>query len=188
MPNNEPEVIVKPERPFLKPKFLIPLGLGVLIVLFIVGLVSQGRLKLKPEPSPAPQGLSPIFVCPTIKEFCENGQDIIRNGNYVGFGAKIASGSAIYAVFDGKITSQARTYEEGDIITSLFLHNSETNTTAAYRFIGEGKSIDSVKAGQVIGQVGNQMDRFSRVNLLFSLVKYSDDQQAEVIQFPQQLR
>lgn len=112
--------------------------------------------------------------CPSIKEFCLNGQDVIKNGAYAGLGAKVASASAIYAVFDGDMTVVSSIYPpqlNREKIAAIYLDNKEKNLRAAYFFKGDAPVAKKVKAGEIIGKTGGELVSYNNVSLLFQLIK-----------------
>lgn len=188
MPNQtQPTVVVVSQKSFLlKPKFLVPLALLALLVVFGVWLISRGQIaKPAPQPTPTLKKDAPTFVCPSIKEFCQNGQDIVRNRQYIGFGGKTSSGSPIYAAFDGKVAFQTITLSKaqgGEIISHIFLDDDQQNLHALYLFKGGPRvELTQAKAGQKLAEVGETINYYDNASLVFSLRRYLEQQQAEDI-------
>src|SRR3989344_3474021 len=82
------------------------------------------------------------YGCPSIDSFCKNGKDIIRDGAYIGFGANLASGSAILASFDGKLTSAITTLTEAknEKVVTYYLDNLKDNSRVIYMFKGDSST------------------------------------------------
>lgn len=112
--------------------------------------------------------------CPSIPTFCSRGQDINKDGQYLGFGAKVATNSAIFASFDGEITTINITLPpqfQNEKIETIYLDNPEKTIRAIYQYKGQPSGLKTVKKGQNIASVGTPIAYYDNISLLFSLIK-----------------
>jgi len=123
--------------------------------------------KLSPKAASLQQG---PFKCPSSADFCATGSDI-NQGKYIGFGAKIASGSAIFASIDGDLTNLTSTLTNGEKMTVLYIDNKDRGLRASYFFQGN-LSLDpkKVKSGDQIATVGGVLNSYN-ASLVFSITK-----------------
>jgi len=113
------------------------------------------------------------FKCPATSSFCQTGKEILKDGKYVGFGAKIATGSAVIAAFDGQISSISSTLPQlnNEKIITVYLDNNERGLRAVYYYQGiQPPEAKSVKAGEVIDNMGDIMELYN-ASLVFTLFK-----------------
>lgn len=111
--------------------------------------------------------------CPSVKDFCENGKDLITKENYLGFANNLASGSAILASFDGDLTSATTTLspsQKNEKLITLYLDNPARNLRAVYFFKGEASSSKKVTKGEKIGRSLSKIQAFN-ASLIFQLIK-----------------
>lgn len=116
--------------------------------------------------------------CPSIKEFCQVGSGIIKDGKYIGWGAVLASGSAIFAAFDGVLSSTESTFpkeEDGNITQKKFitayLDNSELGLRGTYYFRGSMTKSGKAAKGEQIGiSNGKAIAIYDNKSLIFSLI------------------
>ena len=116
--------------------------------------------------------------CPSLKEFCQKGESIIKDGKYIGFGGKLASGSTIFAAFDGVLSSTTSTFpkEEDNQTTqkkfiTAYLDNSELGLRGIYYFRGSIPKSGKVTKGDQIGiSNGKVITIYDNKSLIFSLI------------------
>ena len=116
--------------------------------------------------------------CPSLKEFCQKGEGVIKDGKYIGFGGKLASGSAIFAAFDGALSSTTNTFqkeENGQTVEKRFvtayLDNSELGLRGIYYFRGSIPKSGKVAKGEQIGiSNGKVITIYDNKSLIFSLI------------------
>ncbi len=124
--------------------------------------------KVSPKPVSLQQG---PFTCPSTPDFCKSGADINQNGKYIGFGAKIATGSAIYASFDGDLTGLSSTLPNKEKMIVLYIDNKDRGLRASYFFQGDKTPEPKVvKAGNQIGTTGSVSSLYN-ASLVFSITK-----------------
>lgn len=120
---------------------------------------------------------NPIKIhCPTIKGFCDEGQDIFKD-QYMGLGYKLFSGSVILAAFDGTLTATTSSFQQvkdGKTVQKTFiiayLENQDINRRAAYYFRGSIDKDGKVKKGEKIATSdGKQISIYDNSSLVFSL-------------------
>lgn len=114
----------------------------------------------------SPEDQKGPYTCPSIKEFCVNGKQITQNGAYIGFGAKIASGSAIYASFDGTIngsTAYPPKNIKGEQTNTIYLDNKEKGLRMVYHFGGNPINIaeKQVKQGEEMAKSGPVIENYN---------------------------
>lgn len=178
-----------------KNKKILALVVAIAVIPIIASLLISRLPLLKqalrppttPPPSPPPVQIQPPqstpkdaslqkgpFTCPSKAEFCQKGGEILRNGQYVGFGTTISPNSPIIAAFDGQIDAVFSTlpaeYNNETIIT-LYLDNKERGLRAVYYYQGtKAPTAATVEAGEVIDTVGKVMS-FYNASLVFTLIK-----------------
>lgn len=116
--------------------------------------------------------------CPSVPEFCQAENGIVKDGNYIGFGSKLASGSAILAAFDGILSSTASTFqkeENGQTVEKQFvtayLDNSEFELRAIYYFRGSIPKSGKTAKGEQIGiSNGKVITIYDNKSFIFSLI------------------
>ncbi len=124
-----------------------------------------------------------IYKCPSIKQFCQTGRDIIKDNSYAGFG-NFATGSAVLAAFDGVATGLTITLPsqfKSEKLNVIYLDNKENNIRAVYYFKGNPINFNNmmVKEGADLGVIGDKMQYFD-TSLLFTIIK-GDVQKGEKI-------
>lgn len=121
-------------------KTTIIISLTLIILLVGVFLIKQFKLNLKPSISLLPLTLG----CPVPQPECKQGKSLevnLADGQKTSFslGWKLASGSAVLAVFDGTI--RTKTISGGDAFTRLISLTSNNKLYQAdYLFSPEGMS------------------------------------------------
>lgn len=118
------------------------------------------------------------LFCPSLREFCQKGEGVVKDGNYIGFGGKLASGSAIFAAFDGVLSSTTSSFlkeKDGKIVQRKFiiayLDNPDLNLRAEYYFRGLLDKNGKVKKGeQIATSNGNKITTYDNSSLIFSLI------------------
>lgn len=125
-----------------------------------------------PKVSPKPESLQKgQFSCPSTPDFCKTGADISQNNKYIGFGAKIAQGSLIFASIDGQLTGISATLTNGEKMVVLYIDNKDKGFRASYFFQGDKTpEPKQVKEGDQIGTVGSFLS-FYNASLVFSITK-----------------
>ena len=118
------------------------------------------------------------FSCPSVKEFCENAQAVIKDQKYVGLGYKLSSGSAIFAAFDGDLTAtfsaypievNAKTTQEK--FKTLYLDSPNLDIRGVYYFRGQvTKTGPVIKGEQVAISNGRPIEAYDNNSLIFSLI------------------
>jgi len=125
--------------------------------------------------------LSIKLSCPSLKEFCEKGKAFFKDGELIGLGAKLGSGSAIFAAFDGNINATASAFSEkiNGVVNQgkvhvVHLNNAGLKLRATYFFRG---SVD-VKNGKVYEgqQIASSSGKplttaFDNNSLVFSVIQ-----------------
>ena len=124
--------------------------------------------------------ISPLnqLSCPSLKEFCQKGEGVVKDGKYIGFGGKLASGSTIFAAFDGVLSSTTSTFpkEEDNQTTqkkfiTAYLDNSELGLRGIYYFRGSISKSEKVTKGEQIGiSNGKVITIYDNKSLIFSLI------------------
>mgnify|MGYP003393080793 CR=1 FL=1 len=112
------------------------------------------------------------YLCPSEKVFCESGSDIVSNGQYIGFGADLASGSAVLASFDGKLTPTKTTIPSGSTkenLVVLYLDSKDSGKRAVYIFKGDSSIEREVHMSEAIGKVREKMNFFN-TSLIFQVL------------------
>lgn len=121
---------------------------------------------------------NPKIPCPSLKEFCQKGEGVMKDGKYIGFGGKLASASAIFAAFDGVLSSTTNSFpkeKDGKIVQRTFiiayLDNPDLNLRAEYYFRGSLDKNGTVKKGeQIATSNGNKITIYDNSSLIFSLI------------------
>lgn len=144
--------------------------------------VSNGTSQQSQQPAQSTGGLnnvSPLKIsCPSVKEFCEKGQGIVKDGKYIGFGYKLASGSAIFATFDGNLTATFSAYpiEVNGKTTlekfkTLYLDSPDLNLRGVYYFRGQlTKTGPVIKGEQIAISNGKPIKAYDNNSFIFSLI------------------
>lgn len=179
--------------PFLKTRRQIIIALVTLTVL-ITAIALFLTIKNKPFIPSQPAKISSdlkkgLYKCPSTKDFCKNGKDIIKDKTYAGFGADVATGSAVLASFDGIATGLTITLPKefkSEKLNLIYLDSKQNNTRATYYFKGSPINFNekSVKEGQVLGKVEERMN-FYNTFLLFTIIK-GDPSKGEKIRLTSQ--
>lgn len=112
------------------------------------------------------------FTCPTVSSVCQDP----KNFNDVILSAKVSSGSAIFAAFDGKIEVQPSIYRISDKETESFqvvtLTNEERGLQAIYTFKANNITIKEIKEGQQITILNkNTLKFYNNNSFVFELLK-----------------
>lgn len=124
--------------------------------------------KIVPRPTPTPIALP----CPSQETFCKEGKNIVKDNIYQGIGTTLASGSPLYAVFDGKITTRSVIQAKGGKFFIISLVNNQSGLTAFYYYTGQPSFIADIKKGEVIASVSAQpIPNYPASNLIFSVKK-----------------
>ena len=119
------------------------------------------------------------IFCPSVKEFCEKGEGVIKDQKYIGLGYRLSSGSAIFAAFDGNLTSTKSAYpiEVNGKTTQenfkiVYLDNPDLRLRAIYFFRGKAKDIKTgkISKGQQIAVSGKPIAIYDNNSLIFSLI------------------
>lgn len=106
----------------------------VVIVVTIPLLISkQGKPSLEKDLKPKIS-----IICPTIKSFCDEKNEIVKDGKSIALGGLLLIKTPVYAVFDGKITKRSVTIQkkEGGIerYEKITLISQDDNLIAEYFF------------------------------------------------------
>ena len=117
--------------------------------------------------------------CPSLKEFCQKGEGVVKDGKYIGFGGKLASASAIFAAFDGILSSTTSTFpkEKNNQTTqkkfiTAYLDNAELGLRGIYYFRGSiPKSGNVIKGEQVAITNGKTISIYDNNSLIFSVIR-----------------
>lgn len=148
-----------------------PVVIIILIVIILpIILTLTGTVNLRPfiaKLKNITQGPTKYF-CPTEKVFCENGSDIIKDGQYLGFGAEVASGSAVLASFDGKLTPTRTTLNQENLVI-LYLDSKDSSKRAIYIFKGDSSVERDVRKSETIGKIRGKTDSFN-TSLIFQVL------------------
>jgi nitrate reductase NapE component len=108
------------------------------------------------------------LACPSLKEFCQKGQSVIKDGNYIGFGGKLASASAIFAAFDGDLTVAKTDQEKFKI---LYLDSPNQKARAIYFLRGQIiKKVKVSKGEQIAIANGKTISIYDDNSLIFSVI------------------
>lgn len=111
------------------------------------------------------------FSCPSVKEFCERGSDVIIDGKYLGWGDKLSTGSAIFAAFDGEVSSSISTVSATTFRTA-YLDNKGLGLRATYFLKGRIIKTGAVKkAEQIATASGRTISIYDDKSLIFSVIK-----------------
>lgn len=165
---------------------LLPFTLSLIISNFDFGKIFQ-KEKVKEEPQPKPVVISYTpqpsvaanlqsgpYNCPSTDDFCKNGKDIEKDGKYEGFGAAVPALSSVYAAFEGNISSlKGKLSPElgGEEIVIIYLDNKERGLRAVYTLKGQAPQPRIIKQGAAITRVGDKMQTYGGVSLIFKLIK-----------------
>lgn len=165
--------------PFFQNRRRIIIALVVIVIVLPI-LLAIFLTKMKYPTQTTPTKLSSdlkkgIYKCPSVKEFCLEGRDIIKDKTYVGFGGNLATGSAILASFDGKVTGLTITLPpqfNSEKLNVIYLDNTENNIRATYYFKGQPINFNGVetKEGATLGIIEDRMQYYDTA-LLFTIIK-----------------
>lgn len=172
---------------FLKSKTFLIVGIGLVILapIFVSLIVTkipfqfpfnqpkEVRLPLPTSAPVSPQVQKGPYLCPSVVNFCKNGQDIEQNGSYLGFGASLEKSLPVFASFDGNTIITTNTLGEqfkNEEIVSINLVNIERGLEAVYFFNGQAQPAGVVKKGDQIGTISDKMN-FYKASLVFQLFK-----------------
>ena len=142
-----------------------------------------GFLPRKEVPTGTSQQLNNVTIkqlkipCPSVKEFCEKGQGIVKD-QYVGFGYRLSSGSAIFAAFDGNVTATFSAYPidvngktTQEKFKALYLDSPDLNFRVVYYFRGQVTKTGPVIRGEQIAiSNGKLIQAYDNSSLVFSLI------------------
>ncbi len=149
------------------------------ILLFLLRKTDQkSQVPSVPSIKKNADSLSIKLSCPSLREFCEKGKALLKNGEFIGLGGKLASGSAIFAAFDGDISATTSAFSETINGTTnegnvriMYLDNASLNLRATYFFRGsmdikrgkiyEGQQIAIVSGKPLITAFGSNSFVFS---------------------------
>lgn len=135
--------------------------------------------------SAADLGIEKI-LCPSVKEFCEKGKSIVKDGEYLGFGTPLPSDSQSFAVFSGKLSSRSTQTEKGQLIT-LTLISESGNLKAIYQYLGNPPAEILTYEGARLQFMGGVMPEYG-VTLIFSLVSTLGGSETKVELTPQDFK
>ena len=140
----------------------------------------------KQESNPAIQqsnNVTPIprtnIFCPSVKEFCEKGEGVIKDQKYIGLGYRLSSGSAIFAAFDGNLTATFSAYPvetngqtTQEKFKALYLDSPNLNLRGVYYFRGQvTKTGPVIKGEQIAISNGKPIVIYDNNSLIFSLIQ-----------------
>lgn len=174
--------------PFFQDRRRIIMVLVIVVVILPILLAILPMKISRPTPKTPPKLSSDlkkgIYKCPSVKEFCLEGGDIIKDKTYAGFGEDLATGSAILASFDGKVTGLTITLPpqfNNEKLNVIYLDNTENNVRATYYFKGAPINFNEVetKEGATLGIIEDRMQYYDTA-LLFTIIK-GDPQKDEKI-------
>lgn len=142
---------------------------------FLISKYGPGKQQTAQTIPPLSELTKGIYKCPSVKEFCEGGRDIIKDKTYAGFGGDVATGSAVLAAFDGKVTGLTITLPpqfNSEKLNVIYLDNKENNIRATYYFKGEPINFNELdaKMGANLGIVGGKILYYD-ASLLFIITK-----------------
>lgn len=178
--------------PFYKNKFILLLSAAAVIIIISLLLskygfkknifkqpvhVSTKQTKIElPRVNPKPASLQKgPYACPTSRvSFCKEGKDIYKDNKYIGFGAKLATNSAILAAFNGDITIISATLPKEfneEKYTIIYLDNKDKLLRGIYYFKGTAEAVKSVAEGDAIATSVGQIAYYDNNSLVFALVK-----------------
>lgn len=113
-----------------------------------------------------------LLTCPTVKNFCQNSQEVRQNNVYQGIGDNIAKGTPIYAAFDGDLTylsGKIATASASENILIMYVDNKAKGLRAVYTLKGQAVDPRKVREGEPIAIVGDKINLFG-VSFIFKLV------------------
>ena len=182
-----PSSISQPEETlsFFKSK-MAKVGFAGIALVLLFGIliyfnVKPSRTSQISQPTAKNINISTIKVfCPSAKEVCQNGQDALNDQKqYVGIGYKLASGSAIFAAFDGILSSTVNTFtkKEDDKTTQkkffkVYLDNADLRLRATYYFRGSISKVGKAAKGEQIAvSNGKRISIYDNNSLIFSLIQ-----------------
>jgi len=114
--------------------------------------------------------------CPSLKEFCEKGQGIFKDGQYVGLGYSLSSENAIFAAFDGNLSIALSPTSAGALTTkkkliTAYLDNPDLKLRAIYLFKGSITKTGKVNKGEQIAiSNGKPIKVYDNNSFIFSLI------------------
>lgn len=174
--------------PFFQNRRRLIIALVVIVVILpilLAILLTKGNRPTSKTPAKLSSDLKKgIYKCPSVKEFCLEGRDIIKDKTYAGFGENLATGSAILASFDGKVTGLTITLPpqfQSEKLNVIYLDNTENNIRATYYFKGAPINFNEVdtKEGATLGIIEDKMQYYDTF-LLFTIIR-GDPQKDERI-------
>ncbi len=126
------------------------------------------------------------IVCPTnsstAKSFCAKGQEVFKNGQYIGWGGKVAKDTKIIAALSGKIYINTLTLENEEF-TELYITNGQD--IVRYLFKGYVLLGDTVKIGDAVADTsGAGISFYGNLPLIFSYAREFKKSELEEAQFP----
>ena len=134
---------------------------------------APGQVNPVPSVATPPPKLEITLPCPTIAEFCRQGKDVTKNGAYAGFGGNPAPGSPLIAVIDGEMTTVESIYPpqiQKEKIAAIYIDNPQKQMRAAYYFKGQVPKARTVKSGENIASVTDNMALYQNYSLLFQVI------------------
>ena len=176
------------QMPNFPKRALVMIIFIVIIFVVLLGILNSFNIlpayKLFPNQIQAPSTQQNTNVssqkisCPSIPEFCQSGNGIIKDEKYLGWGSVLASESAIIAAFDGILSSIESTFpKEKDNQTTqkkfitAYLDNSELGLRGTYYFRGSMTKSGKVSKGEQIGvSNGKVISIYDNKALVFSLI------------------
>ncbi len=166
MPENteQPNVIIIKQSKW-------PLFKFIPVILLVLIAVALSFISTRYLPKPVPKITIP---CPSIPSFCQSAQPVVKNQKYLAIGAKLASGSALYAVFDGKLIKRTVILDiglGGGKFTQISLTNKAGDKTAVYYLNTKANVSAEVKKGQQIATTQTETIFFyDNYSLAFTLL------------------
>lgn len=171
-------------NPRTKTALIVATIIGVIILAAVWRQYGNPFLKFNQSPGqPASPQIKVVdaklqtgpFSCPSIKNFCQSGKQISKNGVMVGFGAVIANSSPVLATFDGHVQSLETTLPQslgGEKFTIIYLDSTQRYLRTVYYFKGTtSKNNAEVKEGEQIGTTGEAINYYNGVTLMVQMIK-----------------
>lgn len=142
----------------------------VTIPILVFSLKKTNQKPQAPSIKKSADVLSKKFFCPSISEFCKEGKAVFKDGEFIGFGGKLASGSAIFAAFDGTISATTSALPDVRII---YIYNPNLKLQAIYQFRGSLIKTGRVFEGQQIIIAGGKTlnSKLGNNTLVFSIIE-----------------
>lgn len=156
----------------------ILLGLGIILILLILVYFFANKQNINPNPTPTSiptPAINKISVlCPSIKSFCQNKNEVYEKGKAIGTGDLLKIGTPVYAVVDGDvIVRSVTTRVNGKIMRykKITLKSIDNNLIANYFFESGKVQNSSVKKGDVLFVIGSDdpISYYQKYNLVFQL-------------------